>query len=242
MASIDLKKKTGLPLQFKNNEIQSKDFRFSKSVQYNLADLRDHLINQTINCPACFYSRYISIDHDDFFKGKNLKLNFYLIQPGIAGIEYIKTHVYILKSYPKILEISHGSGIILMQDPETDKIYLSRVRDGNKIIIPPNFKFELINVKLYVPLIACELYSYDARNYRIDEAEENIPYYIISKNSKPAVVKNPDFLNVGKYYRIKAENIGSKYGMSAKLPIVKQVLRKYEKFNWLFEKNIEIDL
>lgn len=240
MINLDLKKKTGLPIYIKENNICSKDFCFSQTVNYTLADIRKHLINRNVNCPTCFYSRFVSIDHEGFFKEKGIKLNFYLLQPGVAGIEYIKTHCYLLKSYPKIIEISHGSGIVMMQNVKNDKIYIVKVKEGQKVIVPPNFKLKIINTKLYTPLIACEIYSYAARNFLLADEQDEIPYYVISKNSKPAIVLNPDFINVEKYYRIKPDKFDARYNLSSKLPIVKQLLRKYDKFNWLFEKNINI--
>lgn len=241
MGNIDLKKKTGLPIHFKLGTIQSKEFKFQKVIQYSLEDIRNHLINKDITCPNCFYSKYISFDHENFFKEKNIRLNYYLLSPGVAGIEYIKTHAYILKSYPKIIEVAHGSGIIIMEDSTEERVYLGRVKEGNKLIIPPGFKISIINIKLSSPLIVSEIHSSLARNFKIDDETDDLPYFVICKNSKPAIVKNPAFLYVDKYYRIRADQQSSKYNLSAKMPAVKQLLRKYEKFNWLFEKNINID-
>lgn len=60
-------------------------------------------------------------------------------------------------------------------------------------------------------------------------------YYIIRKNAKQETVRNPEYKIVNEPEKMNSDSILSKYGVTEKTPIVKQVMRKYEKFKWLFE-------
>ena len=62
-------------------------------------------------------------------------------------------------------------------------------------------------------------------------------YYIIRKNAKQETVRNPEYKIVEEPESINIDSILSKYGVRNGTPIVKQIMRKYEKFTWLFSQD-----
>jgi hypothetical protein len=42
---------------------------------------------------------------------------------------------------------------------------------------------------------------------------------------------------VNKVEQLDWDNIRKEYGITPKTPIIKQIMRKYERFDWLFEEN-----
>ena len=62
-------------------------------------------------------------------------------------------------------------------------------------------------------------------------------YYIIRKNAKQEIVRNPEYKMVEEPEKLDMSKLLSKYGIRNGTPIVKQIMRKYEKFIWLFKED-----
>jgi hypothetical protein len=62
-------------------------------------------------------------------------------------------------------------------------------------------------------------------------------YYVIRKNAKQEIVRNPQYRQAGTPRKINFEKIISSWNITSKTPIIKQILRKYEKFSWFFSNN-----
>ena len=62
-------------------------------------------------------------------------------------------------------------------------------------------------------------------------------YYVIRKNAKQEVVRNPNYKIVNEPDKIDMEKLIQSLGMTPKTPVIKQIIRKYERFDWLFKKN-----
>ncbi len=236
---INLKKNAGISLSWDRNKLVSNDLQFSDIVSCCIEDMRCDLLNKQLYCPENFYHKYLEADYNDIFKKKKLRLNYYVVYGGVAGIEYLKTHAFILRDYPRIVEVLNGKGRVLIKTQE-DQIYIVKVKTNDKILIPASAAVVFVNTK-YSPMILEEV-SY-LEGYQIERVEENdsIPYYIISKNSKPALVQNPSFIQVDKIRFIKLNKLLENYDISIKTPIIKQIMRKYDEFSWLFEQNYQLE-
>ncbi|MBD3329177.1 hypothetical protein GF357_01655 [Candidatus Dojkabacteria bacterium] len=234
--TVDLKKTAGISMTLGPDGLNSNDFVYRRVKTFTIDNMQSQLLNQDLYCPEIFYYKYLQFDHNKVLRKKKLRLNFYVVDGGVAGIEFLKTHAYRLSNYPKILEIAYGAGMVvfLLDDDETTLI--SRVKAGNKIVIPAGASVVFINTR-YPPLVVAEIYTIKGRNRKTHSDTRGLPYYIISKNSKPAIVKNPRFRNIKDFTKFKWDSNISDYNISPKTPIVKQILRKYEKFDWLFKEN-----
>lgn len=236
---IDLKKSAGISLCYEKSQLVSKDFSFKKIVCYKINDIREELLNQELYCPESFYKKYIGADHNEILHSKNLNLNYYVIDGGIAGIEYIKTHVYTTGDYSRALEVLAGRGILILH--VKNKIFSIAIKVGDKVLLPPNTNFIIVNTK-YSPLIVEEMYNKYLKNSMVNGGRKSVPYFVINKNSKPAIVKNPNYGYTEDIEKIKIDSILDKYGISPKTPLIKQVMRKYEKFTWLVEPNCPMEI
>ena len=164
----------------------------------------------------------------------------YLIFPNLAGIEYTKTFATRSKRYPRILEIAYGGGIVLLQrydSPSKNRIIKLQVRKGQKIIIPSGYTCAIINSRQNSNLIVLEIHSRDAKPRIVLDDRKGMSYYIIRKNAKQETVRNPEYKIVEEPETLNTDSILSKYGVRNGTPVVKQIMRKYEKFTWLFSQD-----
>jgi oxalate decarboxylase/phosphoglucose isomerase-like protein (cupin superfamily) len=240
MARIDLKQSSGLPIFYSGEDLLPQGLSISETSTICIDDIRSQLLNEDLNCPQIFYKKYKDLDKDDVFKGKNIRINMYLIYPNLAGIEYAKTFATRCKSYPRILEVIYGGGIILMQKYESatnNRVMKILVKKGEKIIIPQGYTCAIINSRQNSNLIVLEMHSRNAKPRVVLDDRKGMSYYIIRKNAKQETVRNPEYKIVELPEKINSNAILSKYGVKDTTPIVKQIMRKYEKFNWLFEED-----
>jgi oxalate decarboxylase/phosphoglucose isomerase-like protein (cupin superfamily) len=240
MAKIDLKQSSGLPIFYSAEELQPQGLTVGDTATICIDDIRSQLLNEDLNCPEIFYKKYKDIDKDSVFKSKNLKINMYLIYPNLAGIEYAKTYATKCKSRPRILEVIYGGGMILLQKYDSalkNKIVKIQIKKGQKIIVPAGYTCSITNSRQNSNLIVLEILSRDAKPRVVLDDKGGMAYYIIRKNAKQEIVRNPDYKIVNEPEKLNWDTILSKYGITAKTPIVKQVMRKYEKFDWLFKED-----
>ncbi|MCA9374756.1 hypothetical protein KC622_00325 [Candidatus Dojkabacteria bacterium] len=239
MAKIDLKKSAGFSLILENNELTSTDFVPKTMLVADIEDVRNQLLNQDLSYPETFYNKYLSLDQDNILDQKGLRLNTYVIPSNLAGIEYVKTRANRLKTHPKILEVLYGGGVIILQryteDGNTDVI-LTKIKRDQKIIVPPDFAMVLVNTRQST-LVVSEIYQKDLRHSASLDEMKGMNYYVIRKNAKQEIVRNPNYRDDSKYRRVKWEDLATKHSITLRTPIIKQILRKYEKFSWLFKEN-----
>lgn len=241
MAKTNLKSSSGLPLYFTGEEIQSEEFEASSSSTVELDDIRPQLLNQELDCPDTFYTKYKDIDNKDgHFKKQDLRVNIILMKPNLAGIEFVKSKATKCKSYPRLFEIVYGGGNILLQKyigPEENKVFRLQVKKGDKFIVPPEYAICLVNTRQASTLIAVEISSRDARTRVVLEDKRGMSYYIIRKNAKVEVVRNPAYKRIDKIEKLDTDKILKEKRITPKTPLVKQIERKRERYDWFFEKD-----
>ncbi len=240
MAKIDLKQSSGLPIFYSGEDLLPQGLSITDTSVICIDDIRSQLLNEDLNCPEIFYKKYKGIDKDDVFRTKNIKINMYLIYPNLAGIEYTKTFATRCKRYPRIFEITYGGGIVLLQkydSPVNNRVIKIIIKKGDKLIIPSGYTCTIINSRQNSNLIVLEMHSKDAKPRIVLDDRRGMSYYIIRKNAKQETVRNPEYKIVGEPEKINTQAILSKYGVKGKTPIVKQIMRNYEKFKWLFEQD-----
>jgi oxalate decarboxylase/phosphoglucose isomerase-like protein (cupin superfamily) len=241
MAKTNLKSSSGLPLYFNGEEIQSDEFNASSTSTIELEDIRPQLLNQELDCPDTFYSKYKDIDNSsEHFKKQDVRVNIYLMKPNLAGIEFVKSKATKCKNYPRLFEIVYGGGNVLLQKyigPNENKVFRLQVKKGSKFIVPPGYAICLVNTRQASTLIAVEISSRDSRTRVVLEDKRGMSYYIIRKNAKVEVVRNPAYKMVDKIEKLDIEDILKEKRITPKTPLVKQIERKRERYDWLFEKD-----
>jgi oxalate decarboxylase/phosphoglucose isomerase-like protein (cupin superfamily) len=239
MAKIDLRKSSGISLFYENEQLVTQDVTFGSVETYHIDRLRSQLLNNDVTCPDIFFHKYMNLDHEEIYKDKKLSLNAYVVMPNLSGIEYVKTKANVLVGYSRMIEVVYGGGILLMQCFVNDikgDIIASTVKKGQKIIIPANYEFSISNTKLS-PLILLEFMLYGKQTIDVLDDINGMSYYIIRKNAKQEIVRNPEYKMAEKPRKVNWEKILNEKSITSKTPLIKQILRKYEKFDWLFTPN-----
>lgn len=239
MARIDLKKSSGLPILIENDELLSQDISFESQVMISIADMRPQLLNMEVNCPEIFVRKYKNIDHEGIYREKNLSINLYIVMPNLAGIEFVKTKANISVELPRLIEIVHGGGTAVLQkftNSVEGDIIVSSLKKGQKIIIPPDYDFSISNTKSSILVFV----EYCKLNTEIIDSLDDIngmSYYVIRKNAKQEVVRNPFYKLAKAPRKVNWEKVLLSHNITYKTPLIKQILRKYEKFDWLFNSS-----
>lgn len=241
MAKIDLKKSSGFSLYYENNVLSAQDLTISRSGEVPIEDIRPQLLNQELSYPEVFYSKYLKLDHDGILANKNIRFNIYVIPPNLAGIEFVKTRAMRLTKHPKIMEVLYGGGSIVMQKlpnksyKEGDLI-VSKLKRDQKVIVPPGYASTVVNSR-QTTLIISEIYSDDLNQDAVLDEMQGMAYYVIRKNAKQEIVRNPNYKLAPKIRKVKWDKVLADHSITLRTPIIKQLLRKYEKFKWLFEED-----
>ena len=241
MAKTDLKTSSGLPLYFNGEEIQSEDFSSNSISTVYLEDIRPQLLNQDLDCPEIFYTKYKDIDDsNESIKKQNLRVNIYLMKPNLAGIEFVKSKATRCSSYPRLFETIYGGGNILLQkyiSPRENKIYRLQVKKGSKFLVPPGYSVCLINTRQASTLIVLEISSRESRSRVVLEDKGGMSYYIIRKNAKVEVVRNPVYKIVDTVETLDMDKILDERGITPKRNLIKQIEKDSEKFDWIHKKS-----
>jgi oxalate decarboxylase/phosphoglucose isomerase-like protein (cupin superfamily) len=244
MAKISLESSSGLPLYYNGNEIQSDEFTASSISTITLENIRPQLLNQDLDCPDIFYLKYKNLDNSsEYFKKQDIRVNIYLMEPNLAGIEFVKSKATKCKTYPRLFEIIYGGGNVLLQkyvEADENKVYRLQVKKGSKFIVPPGYSVCLINTRQAATLIALEISPRNARTRVVLEDKRGMSYYIIRKNAKVEVVRNPAYKMVNKIKKLEIEDILKEKRITPKTPLVKQIKRKRDRYDWFFKKNSKV--
>jgi len=236
---LDIKRNIGFSVQIIDNQIKSPDLKFKKSLLIKISSLRKQILNNEVQLPENIYRKYLRGDMHGILGNKDIAMNLLFVYPGMIGIEYCKTLCSRLLNYPKILECVYGAGVLIIYKYNLDytlETILLRVKAGSKVVLPCGYGYTAINTRKQNFVIA-EFHSNKGKTKVISSEKHGAPYYIIAKNSRMEIVRNPNYKNISKYRKVDMKPVLLKYGISDKTPILKQILRKYEKFDWLFTQD-----
>lgn len=242
MTRIDLKKSSGFPLIFEDDVLNTFDLLPKKVDIYPLTSLKNQLLNDEVNCPEIFYTNYLDIDKQKEFENLGIQVNIVVLMPNLAGVEFVKTKALSVNSH-KIIDVLYGGGSIVMQnfkDSYDGKIIYTNLKKSQKIVVPKNFQHTVVNTKL-TPMIYIEITK---RNIKIDDSLDDMrgmSYYVIRKNAKQEIVRNPVYRLVPSAKKINYEKIITNLGITSKTPIIKQIIKNTKRYDWLFNNN-DIDI
>jgi oxalate decarboxylase/phosphoglucose isomerase-like protein (cupin superfamily) len=240
MARIDLKSSSGFPVIYDGEELQVKDFSFENKTDVTIDDIRSQLLNKELNCPEIFYTKYRGLDHNDIYKNKKIRVNFYTLAPNLAGIEFVKTRATRCANYPRIFDFAYGGATVLMQkytNARNNRVIRINVKKKDKIIIPAGYEIVVVNTRQNSNLVFVEYHSTDAKPRVVLDEKNGLAYYIIRKNAKQETVRNPSYKIINELEKVDWDSIRKDFGITPKTPVNKQLIRKYEKFDWLFKEN-----
>ncbi len=236
MRKIDLRKTSGLGLTYEKDCLNFEKVTYTKNKVMTIEEMREQILNSELRSPEVFYIKYANLDSEGVFKHKKIRINLLCIPSNVAGIEYVKTKATECSTHNKVVEIVSGGGIILIQDSsfskEENTVILIKVKATEKIIVPAKHSYSLVNNRA-TPLIALEFLSSRAKNKLTLDEMRGMAYYVIRKNAKQEIVRNPLYKIVNTKKKVDWNKFYKKCEITPKTPFSRQVLRKYEKFDWL---------
>lgn len=247
---INLQDTSGLPLLLDNqdNSIQpAGEIEFDTLDRVKLDNIRPILLNKTLRYPIDIYNEYQDIyvkDDKELFTKNDLHYNLIVLPPGLLGIEYNKTHIFSpdndQNEITTIVDVIRGRGIVLIQklkekgeldyDTEVEAAIYFNAKKGDRVPIPQGYMYTFINATNY-SLILGRLFENDGKiDYRTLRKEHGMSYYIIRKNARKEIVKNPHYREVPKLKKIKPETYMNKYNLTSTKPIYTQFTAKPKRF------------
>lgn len=244
MAVIDLQKYSGLALSFDNIDLIADEgsIEVGEKTVVKISDMRRQLLNTNLSCPVIFYAQYVGVDRKSVFRRKNLKLSVLLIPQNLAGIEYVKTKGMRVGDYPVLIEVIYGFATIIMQTSDYDRVTeetktmtIKLVR-GEKYVIPPGSDFIIVNTRQSPSVVATVRSAKGSMEPVFDDARGSA-HYIIRKNARQEIVQNPYYRRVVRLRVCRPCDLYKFFGLTAKTPVFKQILRKYERFRWLHDSS-----
>ncbi len=244
MAVLDLKKFSGLVLSFDGTDLVSQEgsVECGDKMTMKIDEMRPQLLNTDLFCPVIFYSIFRGVDRKSLLKRKNLQFDMVVIPQNLAGIEYVKTKGMNIGDFPVLLEVVQGYATLIMQTAECTsvegemKAVVIKLKRGEKYVIPPKTDFIFVNTRQSSSIVAM-FYSAKATFETKFDRTRGSSLYIIRKNARQEIVQNPYFRNVNRVRACRPEELYRIYGLTAKTPIFKQILRKYDRFRWLHDSS-----
>ncbi len=240
MAKIDLKKTSGFPMIYDGEDLQVKDLSFKETLAVTIDEIRPQLLNKELSCPEIFYKKYKRLDVDQIYASKGLRINFVVLKPNLAGIEFVKTRATRCLKYARLIDIVYGGATILLQrykSPRDNRTIKITAKREQKIIVPAGYCCTIINTRQNSNLIYAEYTSIKANPKVVLDGKSGLAYYVIRKNAKQETVRNPYYKIVNEPEKLDWDRIILNYGITPKTPVIKQIIRKYEKFEWLFKED-----
>ena len=244
MGVIDLRKYSGLSISFDGSEIVPQEGSIEqgdKSV-VKISDMRSQLLNPDLSCPVIFYMYFSGIDRKSVFKRKNLLFNLMVMPQNLAGIEYVKTKGMRADSHAVLVEVVQGFTTLLMQTRVESgnegqiRSFVVKLKRGEKYVIPPGFDFILVNTRQSTSIVAL-IHSTSVKVEDVFDDARGGANYIIRKNARQEIVQNPFYRMVTSEKPCKPDDLYKHFGLTAKTPVFKQILRKYDRFRWLHDMN-----
>ncbi len=239
---INLSSKVGLPIYWKDDflEVDDRFLTIAKWYEKFVEDLGSFYLNPVTVFPKIIYKTFwLAPQPQKLMFGKiGIRVKFVALYQHIVGVEYPKTKTIISRDAPRIVEPVQGDLHIILHDPYN--LYSSpvgplivKVKEGEKFVIPPNWAYTLVNTN-NSPVFLVEVHSIKQRPNALLKGTKGSPFYLIQRNNNLEVVKNPNYKNIEKYDTVNISKYAKKLYISPKTPIIKQFLRKYEKFSWFY--------
>jgi glucose-6-phosphate isomerase len=225
---IDLSDISGLPIQLQETTCDGqKVWKLTGDIvpkpgKRILDEIRPVLLDKSISEPNILYYMYRDVkctENVEVIKRWGLRYDISIFFPYKLGKEYMKTsghyHPYVcdnrLISFPEVYEVIHGEALFLLQKPNNvwgdkgevqieDAIALI-VKQGQKVIMPPNYGHIAINRSTKEPLVTSNwVAAAFSSTYWSIERHKGGAYYFIAGEDGKTVTKPNDCYTTGNHW------------------------------------------
>lgn len=239
----NLSSRVGLPVWWENDMLYV-DERFLavyKVISRYVEHLKLYYLNPVTVFPKIVYKAFWLKEQDNKLPLEKIGIRIKLVAlyNNIVGVEFPKTKTMVPVHAPRIIEVVVGKVFVLLhpQDAhlitEPPPVCIVELKEREKLVIPPRWAYTVINSGNTVAFFV-ELVSSSKPDVIFFHQLRGAPFYLILRNSNLEIVKNPNYKNIEKYGTLDLERYTKSLYISPKTPIIKQFLRKYERFSWFY--------
>lgn len=187
--------------------------RYDQRQKVSLRQLTPVLLNKSLTYPEFVYEEYngVFLEGDKLDHPMKLSYDLFHLPPGLLGIEYVKTHIYISPcssepdSISSIVEVLYGQLTIVLQKneakipcepfPKIKEAYLVRLKQGERFVIPEAYYYNFVNTSDFPVIFSRAYRKYNMADYDAIRKERGLGYYCIRKNGREEIVQNPFYRN-----------------------------------------------
>jgi len=248
---MNLSKQIGLPFDFDfltwelNYQKDLFELIHSRIFTINASTLSKYYLNPVAVLINNVYANFWLKGKAGIWADMPFKFKFTVLNKDYVGIETIKTKSIYTGKHSRLIEILSGNVGVLIFPPKLIKsdnltnndVFFAILQTGSKFIIPANHVYVIINITPSEPAIILEIHHIQDPSHKLFVKGKGGPFYYVLRNTSHEVVKNPRYRFVNGYVKLSKgiENILKGYGISPKTPILRQLGRKYVKYNQLLQ-------
>lgn len=250
--TVDLSRRAGLALELEEpslNLLLGKGLSSEDVRVRNLTEIRGALRDRHAKGPSKLYFMYRDLhlkEHRKLFRAHNMRYDVTVMGSGFIGKEFLKTmgHYHPMipglgLSYPEVYEVLHGGAIYLLQkirtlaDPRrTVDLVAMEAREGDRVVIPPNYGHVTIN-PYGTPLVMADLTADGFESiYEPYLSLGGAAYHLLSERGKAVWEPNPRYINPPALRKLEAGEF-PELGLSRGRALYGSVVRRPERFEFL---------
>lgn len=149
---------------------------------------RDRKALKEMNSSEVIYKTYLR-------QNKGISYRFTVLNPGKIGKEFYKTrgHFHRKASDTEMIFGMEGKGIVFLQHQRTDRCIFAPLEQGNLVHVPPYYAHRMVNIGDEELVFLSFFPRTSGSDYRSIDEEGGFKYWIVERNGKTELQKNPDF-------------------------------------------------
>lgn len=256
---LDLSKSVGFPFTFNEslwNLVFPEDyFNLDKQTLFtiNNSSIKKYYLNPVTVLIKKIYASFWLTGKAGIWAEMPFRFKFIALNKDYVGIEPIKTKSIIVNNQPRLIDVLYGQVMIIMfpQDIKTyslddkeHRVIISTLETGDKMIVPADFVYTIINVNPAEFAIILEVHHKEQPKDSLFVRSRGAPFYYVLRNTSHEIVKNPEYRFINKYAKLEQGRLKllKKYNVSPKTPVLKQITRKVALFTELLSTHNDPDI
>lgn len=242
MNPISLQDSSGLPIQLSAERILMQPGISTPEYQEkHYQDWKEFFKEEPIDKEMTLYYIYRNVHlliHQEFFTQKGLRYDITHLPATTVGKEALHTAGHIHKPsthgvpFPECYQVLYGTGIFLLQNNQTHRVYTATLTQGEHIIIPGNAAHITINADPHTPLVIANIFTNtpNASDYTPIQQHNGAAWVPYIKEEGVVFEKNDTYTDT---YTLQQATVHTTAFNLTKDPIYTQYIQHPETFDFL---------
>lgn len=205
MARKEIGESIGINIERENQTVYITDEFYTEKnrLPFTLENILAQAINTSVCHPAYLGEKIEIFPSEGILSLRQYRIVLNHLLGNLIGIEYVKTPGRKFNTHGCYLQCLEGKIAIVLHKSkfntstfsyEATETYLVSLSKGLGFIVPSDFEYTVINLQLK-DAVFVEIHHSEAVYQSVFENHKGAAYYIIHKNSKREIVRNPYFKN-----------------------------------------------